>query len=207
MELKITPSGQTIVKPTALGPGANTDTKLLIYGLFQKGRVLAQDGEPRDDPRRSKCLPCVVKNHEDEKRYPGEQDPGNRGCPVSGNTRSSARRNGRDQSVSFARDGLNELRALGIIAQGLSKLPNRIGEDFVGNEGSFPYFLDDRFFFDDLSSVLGEVDQDLHRLGLDFHRVLGVVGADEPVSWHVDPPITDLELIIHALLPDRPSVC
>ena len=44
MELKITPSGQTIVKPTALGPGANTDSKLLIYGLFQKGRVLAQDG-------------------------------------------------------------------------------------------------------------------------------------------------------------------
>ena len=26
-----------------LGPVANTDTKLLIYGLFQKGRVLAQD--------------------------------------------------------------------------------------------------------------------------------------------------------------------
>ena len=35
----------TIVKPTALGPVANTDTKLLIYGLFQKGRVLAQDGQ------------------------------------------------------------------------------------------------------------------------------------------------------------------
>ena len=50
MDLKITPSGQTIVKPTALGPGANTDTKLLIYGLFQKGRVLAQDGvEGRDE--------------------------------------------------------------------------------------------------------------------------------------------------------------
>ena len=46
MDLKITPSGQTIVKPTALGPVANTDTKLLIYGLFQKGLVLAQDGEP-----------------------------------------------------------------------------------------------------------------------------------------------------------------
>ena len=44
MDLKITPSGQTIVKPTALGPVANTDSKLLIYGLFQKGRVLAQDG-------------------------------------------------------------------------------------------------------------------------------------------------------------------
>ena len=41
-EVTVTPSGQTIVKPTALGPGANTDTKLLIYGLFQKGRVLAQ---------------------------------------------------------------------------------------------------------------------------------------------------------------------
>ena len=35
---------KTIVKPTALGPVANTDTNLLIYGLFQKGRVLAQDG-------------------------------------------------------------------------------------------------------------------------------------------------------------------
>ncbi len=34
---------KTIVKPTALGPVANTGTKLLIYGLFQKGRVLAQD--------------------------------------------------------------------------------------------------------------------------------------------------------------------
>ena len=38
---------KTIVKPTALGPVANTDTKLLIYGLFQKGRVLAQDGVRR----------------------------------------------------------------------------------------------------------------------------------------------------------------
>ena len=38
---------KTIVKPTALGPVANTDTKLLIYGLFQKGRVLAQDGDCR----------------------------------------------------------------------------------------------------------------------------------------------------------------
>ena len=46
LDLKIAPSGQTIVKPTALGPVANTDTKLLIYGLFRKGRVLAQDGEP-----------------------------------------------------------------------------------------------------------------------------------------------------------------
>ena len=40
VRMRVTP----IVKPTALGPGANTDTKLLIYGLFQKGRVLAQDG-------------------------------------------------------------------------------------------------------------------------------------------------------------------
>ena len=38
---------KTIVKPTAPGPVANTDTKLLIYGLFQRGRVLAQDGMPR----------------------------------------------------------------------------------------------------------------------------------------------------------------
>ena len=41
---------KTIVKPTAFGPVANTDTKLLIYGLFQKGRVLAQDGVAPSDP-------------------------------------------------------------------------------------------------------------------------------------------------------------
>ena len=39
---------KTIVKPTALGPVANTDTKLLIYGLFQRGRVLAQDANRRE---------------------------------------------------------------------------------------------------------------------------------------------------------------
>ena len=53
MELKITPSGQTIVKPTALGPVANTDSKLLIYGLFQKGRVLAQDAQAASQRERS----------------------------------------------------------------------------------------------------------------------------------------------------------
>ena len=55
--------------------------------------------------------------------------------------------------------------------------------------------------------MLGQVNQDPHRLGLDSHRVLGVVKADEPVSWNVDPPITDLKLTVHALLPDSPSVC
>ena len=44
---------KTIVKPTALGPVANTDTKLLIYGLFQKGRVLAQDGVKSTFPFKS----------------------------------------------------------------------------------------------------------------------------------------------------------
>ena len=61
MDLKITPSGQTIVKPTALGPGANTDTKLLIYGLFQKGRVLAQDEDlhmVRHDGSEDNTLGC-----------------------------------------------------------------------------------------------------------------------------------------------------
>ena len=49
---------KTIVEPTALGTVANTDSKLLIYRLFQKGRVLAQDAVARarsfflgDDPR------------------------------------------------------------------------------------------------------------------------------------------------------------
>ena len=45
MDPKITPSGQTIVSPQPLAPSQNTDAKLLIYRLFQEGRVLAQDGE------------------------------------------------------------------------------------------------------------------------------------------------------------------
>ena len=45
---------KTIVKPTAFGPVANTDTKLLIYGLFQKGRVVAQDGSGGSTPRASR---------------------------------------------------------------------------------------------------------------------------------------------------------
>ena len=58
---------KTIVKPTALGPVANTDTKFLIYGLFQKGRVLAQDGvtERRCCTARSKSLTslCRLQSH------------------------------------------------------------------------------------------------------------------------------------------------
>ena len=69
MDLKITPSGQTIVKPTALGPGANTDSKLLIYGLFQKGRVLAQDGvEPI-----CRMLPIAPSTYYEQKAR--EKDP------------------------------------------------------------------------------------------------------------------------------------
>ena len=53
---------KTIVKPTALGPVANTDTKLLIYGLFQKGRVLAQDAVAADRAvqRRKRGHPRVL---------------------------------------------------------------------------------------------------------------------------------------------------
>ena len=54
---------KTIVKPTALGPVANTDTKLLIYGLFQKGRVLAQDAHRKrgetDRPRLRSTAPAL----------------------------------------------------------------------------------------------------------------------------------------------------
>ena len=50
---------KTIVKLTALGPVANTDTKLLIYGPFQKGRVLAQDGVARFLPSGS-CLSILT---------------------------------------------------------------------------------------------------------------------------------------------------
>ena len=54
---------KTIVKPTALGPVANTDTKLLIYGLFQKGLVLAQDEVKAKYPRAK--MTTVIRKKED----------------------------------------------------------------------------------------------------------------------------------------------
>ncbi len=54
-----TPPPKTIVQPTALGPVANTDTKLLVYGLFQKGRVLAQDGTRKSALRRE--IPWILR--------------------------------------------------------------------------------------------------------------------------------------------------
>ena len=35
---------KTIVKPTALGPVANTDTKLLIYGQFKRAEFWHRTG-------------------------------------------------------------------------------------------------------------------------------------------------------------------
>ena len=48
------------IRTTALGPVANTDTTLLIYGLFQKGRVLAQDGVAPDGQKRLLSLRLAV---------------------------------------------------------------------------------------------------------------------------------------------------
>ena len=59
---------KTIVKPTALGPLANTDTKLLIYGLFQKGQVLAQEG--------SRCLLIPTKTAFSAMPSPNRSEPG-----------------------------------------------------------------------------------------------------------------------------------
>ena len=51
MGLKITSSGQTIVSPRPL-VWSQTQTLILIYGLFQKGQVLAQDRVLRPTPAR-----------------------------------------------------------------------------------------------------------------------------------------------------------
>ena len=48
---------KTIVKPTALGPVANTDTKLLIYGLFQKRPSFGTGRGPR--PSRNSPRPLA----------------------------------------------------------------------------------------------------------------------------------------------------
>ena len=49
--------GSRVLSPLRrLGPVASTDAKLLIYGLFQKGRVLAQDGDELTDYLLSCCL-------------------------------------------------------------------------------------------------------------------------------------------------------
>ena len=69
---------KTIVEPTALGTVANTDSKLLIYRLFQKGRVLAQDGE-------------LVKGAEGDRQMAGSS-PRVRGTPKITRLRLPSRR-------------------------------------------------------------------------------------------------------------------
>ena len=63
LDMVTTRPPKTIAEPTALGPVANTDTKLLIYGLFQKGRVLAQDGvqtRQAHSPSRMSATACLL---------------------------------------------------------------------------------------------------------------------------------------------------
>ena len=58
-------------------PGANTDTKLLIYGLFQKGRVLAQDAHRKrgetDRPRLRSTAPALDPTGNEKKSGPRER--------------------------------------------------------------------------------------------------------------------------------------
>ena len=85
VSMRVTP----IVKPTALSPVANTDTKLLIYSLFQKGRVLAQDGEQRVLSRARYCVggPAATECRISTEAKTSSQDLNSHGClPV--NTRS-----------------------------------------------------------------------------------------------------------------------
>ena len=63
MDLKITPLGQTIVKPQPLARSQHTDAKLLIYQLFQKGRVLAQDGVQPGDNSRQISITSFIMNY------------------------------------------------------------------------------------------------------------------------------------------------
>ena len=80
---------KTMVKPTALSPVPNTDTKLLIYSLFQKGRVLAQDGEQRVLSRARYCVggPAATECRISTEAKTSSQDLNSHGClPV--NTRS-----------------------------------------------------------------------------------------------------------------------
>ncbi len=92
---------KTIVKPTALGPVANTDTKLLIYGLFQKGRVLAQDGVAR---------PTEQENFDPQpQRNRRRQEDVSKGEPSRGQTGLHSRRSDLTSELqSSVRSGLQE---------------------------------------------------------------------------------------------------
>ena len=52
---------------------ANTDTKLLIYGLFQKGRVLAQDGAAAQRKKARSALTSSEWIDENTPEEPGEK--------------------------------------------------------------------------------------------------------------------------------------
>ncbi len=68
---------------------------------------------------------------------------------------------------------------------------NRVGKNFLGDERAFPDVGENLFLGDDLSRVLGEMEENLHRFRLEVRFTFR---ADHRVGVRLDEPITEPEL-------------
>ena len=102
------PRCQTIVKPTALESAVvNTDIKLLIDSLFQKGRVLAQDGES------TQVWELLIRVTETDRRLRATMSR----APGSENLRKA------QDSFDALRNHISRYPTIGAAGSGISRLP------------------------------------------------------------------------------------
>jgi hypothetical protein len=73
----------------------------------------------------------------------------------------------RNQAVAAARDGLNEAGLGCVVIEDFSEMRDGVGQNIVSDERVRPYGFDDLLFVEDFSRLARQVDEHLHRLGLD----------------------------------------
>ena len=63
----------------------------------------------------------------------------------------------RNQLVASAGDGLDDLRVLGVISEGLSELPDVVGQNLIGDKRVGPNGLYEAFFGNDFALVFRKI--------------------------------------------------
>jgi hypothetical protein len=104
-----------------------------------------------------------------------------------------------NQTVSAARDCLNDLGIFCVVLEGFAEFRDAARKNIVGYEGVRPHRPNQPFFWNYLVGVLGQVDQHLHGLGLDvFRRSVGL----QDVHLRLDEPFADAEIALHVRAPN-----
>ncbi len=96
-----------------------------------------------------------------------------------------------DQPIALPVYGLDEARLPGVVSQGRSQLPDGLGQHLVGDRDVAPNGFDQAFLGAHLAGMLRQVDQHLHRFGLDPDGALRTLELAQP---RPDSPVGKVEI-------------